>query len=57
MQTELPNRKKWRTRLPLANARFDYIEIFHNRQRRHAQLGYPTPIAHELPLNQTSTPA
>ena len=36
MQIELPNRKKWRTRLDLANAIFDYIEIFYNRQRRHS---------------------
>ena len=34
MQIELLNRKKWRTRLELANAIFDYTEIFHNRQRR-----------------------
>jgi len=33
MQIELLNRKKWRTRIELANAMFDYIEIFHNRQR------------------------
>ena len=34
MQIELLNRRKWKTRLELANAIFDYIEIFHNRQRR-----------------------
>ncbi len=43
MQIELLNRKKWKTRLELANAIFDYIEIFHNRQRRHSSLGYRTP--------------
>ena len=37
---ELLNRMKWRTRLELANAIFDYLEIFHNRQRRHSALGY-----------------
>ena len=31
MQIELLNRRKWRTRLELANAMFEYIEIFHNR--------------------------
>jgi len=36
MQIELLNRKKSRTRLDLANAIFDYIEIFDNRQRRHS---------------------
>ncbi|MCU1399511.1 MAG: hypothetical protein JWN62_2620 [Acidimicrobiales bacterium] len=33
MQTELLDRQRWRTRLELANAMFDYLEIFHNRQR------------------------
>ena len=27
MQTELLNRKEWKTRLELSNAIFDYIEI------------------------------
>jgi transposase InsO family protein len=57
MQIELLNRKKWRTRLDLANAIFDYMEIFYNHQRRHSQLGYSTPIELELPFNQTSIPA
>jgi len=48
MQIELLNRKKWRTRIELANAMFDYIEIFHNRQRRHSQLNYRIPIEFEL---------
>ncbi len=56
MQIELLDRKKWRTRLDLANAIFDgvpptewgNIEIFYNRQRRHSQLNYVSPIEHEL---------
>lgn len=32
MQIELLNRKKWKTRVELANAIFEYIEIFHNRR-------------------------
>jgi transposase InsO family protein len=48
MQIELLDRQKWRTRVELANAIFDYIEIFHNRQRRHSALGYRTPIEYEL---------
>lgn len=47
MQIELLNRKKWKTRVELANAIFEYIEIFHNRQRRHSSLGYRTPIEYE----------
>lgn len=49
MQIELLNRKKWKTRVELANAIFEYIEIFHNRQRRHSALGYRTPTEYELP--------
>ncbi|MGW1679189.1 transposase [Saccharopolyspora sp. NPDC002376] len=30
MQTELLNRKKWKTRIELANAIFEYFEIFYN---------------------------
>ena len=55
MQTELFNRKRWRTRIDLANAIFDYLEIFHNRQRRHSALGMCTPIEFEL-LHQTAQP-
>ncbi|MDH6246471.1 putative transposase [Mycobacterium sp. OTB74] len=55
MQTELLNRKKWKTRIELANAIFDYLEIFHNRQRRHSVLGMRTPIEFEL-LHQSTQP-
>lgn len=48
MQIELLNRHKWKTRVELANAIFEYIEIFHNRRRRHSALGYKTPIEYEL---------
>ena len=34
VQTELLNRQRWRTRIELANALFEYMEIFHNRRRR-----------------------
>lgn len=48
MQVELLNRKRWNTRLELANAMFEYLEIFHNRQRRHSSLGMLSPIEYEL---------
>jgi putative transposase len=51
MQVELLDRQRWRTRLELANAMFDYLEIFHNRRRRHSALGWLTPIEFE---NRTS---
>jgi hypothetical protein len=47
MQTELLNRKRWRTRLELANAIFEYLEVFHNRKRRHGSLGMLTPTEYE----------
>jgi transposase InsO family protein len=47
MQVELLDRHRWRTRVELANAIFDYLEIFHNRQRRHTSLGMLTPIEFE----------
>ena len=47
MQTELLDRQRWTTRLELANAIFEYLEIFHNRQRRHSSLGWRTPIEYE----------
>ena len=48
MQTELLNRRKWHTRIELANAIFEYLEIFHNRQRRHSALGMLTPVEYAL---------
>jgi hypothetical protein len=47
MQVELLDRKEWNTRLELANAMFEYLEIWHNRKRRHSQLGWLTPIEFE----------
>ena len=43
VQTELLDRRRWRTRLELANALFEYLEMFHNRRRRHTALGMLTP--------------
>jgi putative transposase len=47
MQTELLDRQRWATRLELANAIFEYLEIFHNRQRRHSSLSMLTPLEFE----------
>jgi Integrase core domain len=43
MQVELFNRKKWKTRIELATAIHDYIELWHNTRRRHSALGMRTP--------------
>lgn len=47
MQVELLDRKRWRTRLELANAIFEYLEVFHNRQRRQTSLSMLTPVEFE----------
>jgi putative transposase len=44
LQVELLNRKRWNTRIELANAMFEYLEIRHNRRRRHSALGWLSPI-------------
>ena len=47
MQVELLDRHRWQTRVELANAIFGYLEVFHNRARRHSALGKLTPIRFE----------
>jgi transposase InsO family protein len=54
MQVELLDRKRWSTRVELANAIFEYLEIFHNRQRRHSSLGMLTPVEFEASRNPTT---
>jgi putative transposase len=45
MQVELLNRRRWRTRVELANAIFEYIEGFHNRRRRLMRVvGWAIPL-------------
>jgi len=47
MQVELLDRRRWKTRIELANAIFESLEIFHNRTRRHSALGMLTPLEFE----------
>jgi putative transposase len=48
MQTELLDRRRiWDSRTQLANAMFEWIEVFYNRQRRHSTLGYKTPVDYD----------
>ena len=47
MQTELLNTRRWKTRVELAGAMFDWIEAFYNRTRRHSALGMMSPTAYE----------
>jgi putative transposase len=48
MQVELLDRQRWRTRIELANAIFEYMEIFYNRRRQHSALGMRTPVEYEM---------
>jgi putative transposase len=52
MQVELLNRKRWKTRVELANAIHDYIEIWHNTRRRHSALNMLTPSEYETKHQQ-----
>lgn len=57
MQVELLSRQRWRTRVELANAIFEYIERFHNRRRRHSALGWASPLEFETEhRHQAATP-
>jgi putative transposase len=47
MQVELLNRKRWKTRVELAAAIHDYIEIWHNTKRRHSARDMLTPSEYE----------
>lgn len=47
MQVELLNRQRWKTRVELATAIHDYIEIWHNTRRRHSSLKMLTPAEFE----------
>jgi hypothetical protein len=56
MQVERLDRRSWRTRVELANAIFEYLEIFHNRQRRRSALSMLTPVEFET-RHETATVA
>jgi len=56
VQVELLNRKRWSTRIELASAIFDYLEIFHNRQQRHSSLSMLPPVEFDA-LHQPITAA
>src|SRR5512132_2286080 len=58
MQVELLNRRRWKTRIELATAIHDYIELWHNPRRRHSALEMRTPDEVEaawLQANSAST--
>ena len=47
LKTEWTSAKKYKTRNEAEKDIFKYIEVFYNRKRRHAALGYLSPAAYE----------
>jgi Integrase core domain len=57
MQVELLDRRRCKTRIELASAIHDYIELWHNTRRRHSALGMLTPSEVEAAWAATETDA
>ena len=47
LKNELVHHEDYRTRAEARRSVFEYIEVFYNRRRRHATLGYVTPVEYE----------
>ena len=47
LKNELVHHEDYRTRQQARQSIFEYIEVFYNRQRRHATLNYMTPVQFE----------
>jgi len=47
LKNELVYHEDYKTRAQARQSIFEYIEVFYNRQRRHAFLNYVTPIEYE----------
>jgi len=47
LKQELTNHRYYRTRQEAIQEITEYIEVFYNRQRRQARLGYMSPVAYE----------
>ena len=59
MQVELLDRRRWKTRIELATAIHDSIELWHNTRRRHSSLAMRTPaeVEHAWATNNDATGA
>jgi putative transposase len=51
LKAELVDGRIWETREQAAQAIFEWIEVFYNRQRLHSGLGYRTPVQFEETLH------
>ena len=47
LKNELVYHEDYKTRTAARQSIFEYIEVFYNRQRRHAFLNYITPVEYE----------
>jgi putative transposase len=47
LKNELVRHEDYRTQAEARQSVFEYIEVFYNRQRRHASLSYMTPVEYE----------
>ncbi len=47
LKNELVYHEDYKTRVQARQSIFEYIEVFYNRQRRHAFLNYMTPVGYE----------
>jgi len=47
LKTELVDDADYRTREEAKQSLIEYIEVFHNRQRRHSYLGHVSPAEYE----------
>jgi putative transposase len=46
LKTELVHHRRYQTRSEAAREIMEYIDLFYNRQRRQARLGYLSPVAY-----------
>ena len=56
MQTELLDTNKWKTRVELSTAIFDWIEVFYHRFPRHSSLGNISPVGSSDATNNLCRP-
>jgi putative transposase len=54
LKAELIERRRWKSRIELRSALFDYVEVFYNRSRLHSTLAYQTPAEVELEYARTT---
>lgn len=52
LKNEFYDRRNWATRNEARREVARWIEVFYNRQRRHSAIGFLSPVAYELSLDQ-----